>query len=395
MNQVLESATGFSRRLASIDAYIERECNASRVPGAAYLVWQGGKIARQAALGLQDPGSGRAMALDSIFRIYSMTKPVVSVAVMMLAEQGWLSLAEPISRYFPELSGLMVGVEEASPTGPQLRLEAARSEITIHDLLRHTSGITYSVFGESLVKAMYRSSPMEQKQHANQDMVAELAKLPLCCHPGAGWEYGRSTDVLGALAERVSGEPLDVFLARRIFTPLGMRDTGFFVPSDKQHRLAQASTHDPASGERIRLVNVSRKPVWLAGGHGLVSTLGDYLRFARMLAEGGTLDGIRILGKATVAYMTSDHLDGLPVDRQHPSYLPGPGYGFGLGFAVRTELGNAPMPGSVGDYGWSGMAGTYFWVDPARELVAIWMMQAPAMAEQARRRFRNMVYAAF
>jgi CubicO group peptidase (beta-lactamase class C family) len=200
--------------------------------------------------------------------------------------------------------------------------------------------------------------------------------------------------VLGALVERISGMDLDAFLQQRILGPLGMKDSGFWVPEDQQHRLAEAFDTDPQTGVAVKLINVRRKPDFLSGGGGMVSTVHDYLRFVRMLAGHGTLDGVRILSRKTVETMTSDHLGDLPGARATPDFLPGPGYGFGLGFAVRIAAGDAIVPGSVGDYNWSGLAGTYFWIDPKEELAAIFLMQAPEQRAHYRQLFRNLVYAA-
>ena len=221
-----------------------------------------------------------------------------------------------------------------------------------------------------------------------------MGQLPLMYQPGTVWEYSHATDVLGVLLERVSGLPLDVLLAERILMPLDMKDSGFWVEEGKHHRIAEGYATDPVTGNAVKMIQPRRKPNLLGGGGGMMSTLHDYYRFARMLANGGELDGVRLLSRKMLAYMTSDHLVGLPHARSGISYLPGPGYGFGLGFAVRTHEGGALMPGSVGDFTWSGLAGTYFWVDPAEDLLAIFMMQAPEQRTHYRQLFRNLVYSA-
>jgi CubicO group peptidase (beta-lactamase class C family) len=245
-----------------------------------------------------------------------------------------------------------------------------------------------------MVKSAYTDAGVERRDVTNDELVRRLAKVPLAYQPGTVWEYSRSTDVLGALVERISGMALDDFLQERILGPLGMKDSSFWVPAAQQHRIAEAFDTDPDSGIAVKLANVRSKPTFLSGGGGMVSTAHDYLRFARMLANHGTLDGVRILSRKTVQYMTSDHLGDLPGARMTPDFLPGPGYGFGLGFAVRIADGDAIVPGSLGDYNWSGLAGTYFWVDPAENLVAIWLMQAPEQRAHYRQLFRNLVYAA-
>ncbi|HJU70215.1 MAG TPA: serine hydrolase domain-containing protein, partial [Paucimonas sp.] len=333
--------------------------------------------------------------LDSIFRIYSMTKPIVSVAVMMLAEEGKLLISDPISRYLPELRNLQVGVERLDAAGrPALALEPTRQAITLQDLLRHTSGFTYGIFGESLVKAAYREARVGSPKATSDKFVRALAQVPLAYQPGTTWEYSHSTDVLGVILERISGKPLDEFLDERILKPLGMHETGFWVEPQRQHRMAQAFSVDPVSGAEVKLPQLAQRPAFLSGGGGMVSTLRDYLRFAQMLQNEGELDGVRLLARKTLRFMTSDHLAHLPGAMTGASYLPGPGYGFGLGFAVRTDSGCAIAPGSVGDYTWSGLAGTYFWIDPEESLLAIFMMQAPEQRNHYRQLFRNLVYAA-
>jgi CubicO group peptidase (beta-lactamase class C family) len=373
-------------RLQRLDAILNADVANGRLPGAVVLVARDGKVVVDRAYGRQDAAKGMPMRADSIFRVYSMTKPIVSVAAMMLVEEGKLQLSDPVSQHIPELKGLRVGVEK----GGALEIVAASREATVQDLLRHTSGFTYGVFGKSMVKELYTKNGVDATNHDNAGLVKKLAGVPLMFQPGSTWEYSRSTDVLGHVIERVSRQPLDRFLEERIFRPLGMKDTAFFVPEEKQGRLAEAFATDPDSKRPVSLLEVRRKPTYLAGGQGLVSTAPDYLRFAQMLLNGGELDGVRIVSKKTVAYMTTDHLGAV----RGPTYLPGPGYGFGLGVAVRTADGEASYPGSAGDYFWGGLGGTYFWVDPKERLVAIWMMQAPGQRTYYRGLFRNLVYGA-
>jgi CubicO group peptidase (beta-lactamase class C family) len=382
-------------RLARISEVIQSRINARHIPGAVMLIEHDGKVVLEQALGVRDPASGAAMTLDTIFRIYSMTKPVVSVAVMMLVEAGQLLISDPVSKYLPELAGLQVGVEETAEDGSKrLKLVPAVREMTVQDLLRHTSGLTYGIFGESLVKAMYREKGIERSSVTNAELVRGLATLPLAYQPGTVWEYSRSTDVLGALVERISGASLDVWLDQHILQPLGMKDSGFWVPPAKQHLIAEPFPVDPDSGGPVRLSDIRARPSFLSGGGGMVSTAYDYLRFARMLNNDGTLDGVRILSRKTLHFMRSDHLADMPEATRAAGFLPGPGYGFGLGFSVRRTAGAAWTPGSPGDYNWSGLAGTYFWIDPAEKLVAIFLMQAPEQRGEYRQLFRNLVYAA-
>ncbi|HTD04621.1 serine hydrolase domain-containing protein [Undibacterium sp.] len=390
-----ESAGFSATALQQMTSCVQADIDAGKIPGAVMLISRKEQLAYAQALGRQGPDSERPMSLDSIFRIYSMTKPVVSIAIMMLVEQGCFLISDPVSRYLPELKDLQVGVAGTNENGQAvLKLEAARQEMTIQDLLRHTSGLTYGIFGESLVKDCYRANRVDAADISNAELVRRLATVPLAYQPGTVWEYSRSTDVLGALIERISGLTLDVFLEQRIFAPLKMPDTGFWVPQTAQHRIAEAFAQDPETGVSVMLSDIKQRPQFLSGGGGLVSTAADYLRFARMLLNHGQLDGVRIIARKTLEFMRSDHLGELPLARAGASYLPGPGYGFGLGFAVRLSEGGTYTPGSVGDYNWSGLAGTYFWIDPQQEMIAIWLMQAPEARAHYRQLYRNLVYAA-
>jgi CubicO group peptidase (beta-lactamase class C family) len=393
--------------LERITRIVQADIDAGRLPGAVMLVHQAGKTVFNQALGKRDPDAPDAMRTDSLFRIYSMTKPIASVGLMMLVEDGLVQIADPVAKYLPEFEGLTLGVVGRDDVGqplleriPLTELPGARAP-TVQDLLRHTSGLTYGIFGDSLVKAEYRKAGVEQGKLSNTEFSRRLATLPLAYAPGTVWEYSRSTDIVGALIERVSGQTLGAYLQARIFGPLGMADTGFAVPTASQARVAQPFAIDPDSATlAVRLLDTSKVPVYESAGGGLLSTAPDYLRFARMLLAGGTLDGVRILSAKTIALMTSDHLgaDIIRASRMpgaNTEYIPGAGYGFGLGFAVRLANGEASNAGSVGDYAWGGLAGTYFWNDPQENLIAIWMMQGPYQREHYRNLFKNLVYGAF
>lgn len=388
--------SGFSgARLDALTRRIQADIDDGRIPGAVMLIARDGRVAYEKALGVQDPSNGTPMTLDTIFRIYSMTKPIVSVATMMLVERGALLLSDPVHTYLPELRDLKVGTERSAADGSRvLELEPALQPISVQDLLRHTSGFTYGIFGESLVKETYRAAGIGHPRDSNDEFIGKLGQLPLMYQPGTVWEYSHSTDVLGVLLERVAGKPLDVLLDELILQPLGMHETGFWVDPAQHHRIAEAFSVDPVTGVEVKLNQPRRRPNFLGGGGGMMSTVHDYLRFAQMLANEGELDGVRILSRKTLNFMTSDHLASLPGAKAGASYSPGPGYGFGLGFAVRTESGCAAIPGSVGDFTWSGLAGTYFWVDPQERLLAILMIQAPEQRIHYRQLFRNLVYAA-
>ena len=386
-------ASGFApKAVARLEGAIDARIAAGEIPGGVLLMARHGEVVER-AFGRQRPDAAQPMTMQTIFRIYSMTKPVVSVAVMMLAEAGRFLISDPVSKFLPEFKNVQVGVEVTDANGePVLLLEPCRNEMTIQDLLRHTAGLTYGIFGTStLVKQAYRNSGVESSRVNNAELVAKLAALPLALQPGTCWEYSRATDVLGALLERVSGKTLDAYLDEQILAPLGMVDTGFWTASAEQHRLAEPFETDPVTGSRVRLLDVTRPPIFLSGGGGMVSTARDYLRFARLLKNGGELDGVRLLSRKTVEFMTADHLGALPGAMAGPMYLPGPAYGFGLGFGVRLATGCAHTPGSVGDYNWSGLAGTYFWIDPQEDLIAIWLMQAPEQRDTYRQLIRTLV----
>ena len=378
-----------SERLARVTQLLERDVAAGIIPGAVALVARDGRIAYHEAFGYRDRAAGAPMERDSIFRIYSMTKPVFSVAAMALVEEGVLHPPQPISRHLPEFADMTIGVPR--PDGSGYDNVPAERAITLQDLLRHSSGLTYAFIGAGPVKDAYKAAGLAS---FSLDMtVAEysrrLARLPLLWQPGTTWDYGRSTDVLGALIESATGAPVDEFLRRRVFEPLGMTDTGFHAPEEDQGRIAEPQA-DPATGAVDDLIDVTRPPKMLSGGHGLVSTAGDYARFCQMLLNGGVLDGQRILGRKTVEYMTADHL-GNAIDRNGTLYLPGPGYGFGLGFGVRLAVGESAWPGSAGEFFWGGYAGTYFWIDPAERLVAVYMMQSVKHRVRYRMLLRNLV----
>jgi CubicO group peptidase (beta-lactamase class C family) len=306
---------------------------------------------------------------------------------MMLLEDGYFLLNDPVAKYIPEFSNQKVGVEHDG----KLELVPLARPITIQDLLRHTSGITYDHTGNSLVQQLYRQSKLRSRKISNAEHAAIVASLPLVCQPGAEWNYSRSTDILGRIIEVVSGKTLSAFLTERILAPLQMAETAFHTGEENAHRLAEPFPTDPWTGEKVQLFDMLEKPVMESGGGGLVSTTTDYARFCQMLLNGGVLDGNRIIGRKTLELMASDHL-GPKVKVESP--LMPPGHSFGLGFAVRTEQGMAPSAGSVGQFFWSGVAGTYFWIDPKEELFAVFMSQGPGQREYFRSLVRSMVYAA-
>jgi CubicO group peptidase (beta-lactamase class C family) len=361
---------------------LRREVANGRLPGAVAMIARRGQIGLFEAVGQQGPGTGTPMKTDSIFRIYSMTKPVVSVAVMMLVERGQLLLSDPVRRWLPEYANQQVATAHG--------LEPVRQAATVQDLLRHTAGLTYEFLGDSAVQRQYGAVKIASRERTNAEFSQTLAGVPLQFQPGTVWAYSRATDVLGRLVEVVSGQGLGAFLQAEIFGPLGMVDTGFAVPPEQQHRIAEPFAHDPDGGVPMKVLEPRQVPAMEGGGGGLMSTAMDYTRFLQCLRNRGELDGVRLLGPHTVDYMTADHLGGIPADG---TLLP-PGHGFGLGFAVRTHLGLSPVPGSVGLYYWGGIAGTTFFVDPALDMYAMLMVQAPNQRDYYRPLFRDLVYAA-
>jgi CubicO group peptidase (beta-lactamase class C family) len=376
-----------SSRLQRMSDVFQREIDKGTMPGATVMVARGGQIGWFDALGKQDPSTSAPMTRDTIFRIFSMTKPIVSIGVMMLLEEGHFLLDDPLAKFIPEFANQKVGVENNG----KLDLIPVRRPITIQDLLRHTSGITYEHTGNGMVQQLYQQSRVRSRKIDNAEHAVLVASLPLICQPGAEWNYSRSTDILGRLIEIVSGKSLGAFLNERILAPLQMTETAFYTGDENAPRLAEPFAADPWTGDKVQLFNMLEKPVIESGGGGLVSTTMDYARFAQMLLNGGELDGTRIIGPKTLEWMASDHLD---TSVKIMGTLTQAGHSFGLGFGVRTQEGIAPFSGSVGQFFWSGMGGTFFWIDPKEDLFAIFMSQAPGQRVYTRTLVRNLVYAA-
>ncbi len=376
---------GMSReRLARIGERLGADIEAGLLPGAVTLVARHGRIVHFKTHGVQDPATGREMERDAIFRIYSMTKPIVSVALMMLVEEGRLTLADPLSSFVPGFAD--VEVLEGGTRRPLAR------PVTIQDLLRHTSGLIYEWVETDPVSRLYSDAKVGRRSRTNAEQADVLATLPLAAQPGTRWDYGRSVDILGRVVEVVGGRTLGQHLAAQVFEPLGMMETAFHVPEAFHGRIAEPFASDPETGEPVALLDIRQPTAQENGGGGLASTAPDYARFLHMLASGGVLDGTRLLSPRTIAYMTADHLG--PEVAIAPGDLLPEGYGFGLGFAVRRVAGVSPYPGSAGDYFWTGLGGTHFWVDPAQGIYALFMAQAPSRREHYRRVMRQLVYGA-
>lgn len=402
------AAVGLSpERLARIEQVFQQEIEQGNLPGAVILVARDGQLVYSAALGSQDQAAGTAMSEDSLFRIYSMTKPLVSVAAMILMEEGKLQLTDPVSKFLPEFAELQVSVVRTDPYGKVSYVTVpAERQMTVQDLLRHTAGLAYGeITQNAMVKEGYAAAGVynpeglayDARHVSAEDEVAGLAEVPLIHQPGTVWEYSLASDVLGRVVEQAAGMRLGAFLEERLFGPLKMEDSGFSVPQNQMTRLAQPFETDPTTGKPGTLIDVGLEPANDSGGAGGVSTAGDYLRFTQMLLNGGELDGVRILSPTTVALMTADHLG----ERITPVVTPGelllatPGYTFGLGFAVREEAGIAGVPGSQGEYMWAGYGGTYFWVDPQEKVTAVLMTQGPAMTRAYYRKLlKQLVYQA-
>ncbi len=381
-------------RLDRITQVLKEDTSKGVVPGAILLIARHGKIAYFESAGVLNPETKAPMTRDAIFRIFSMSKPITTVSAMMLFEQGKFSLSDPIARYLPQFARMQVGVEKPDASGkPSLELTPARRPITIQDLMRHTSGITYGFFGNTLVKKEYVSSGVMKGDYTNAEFADRIAKLPLSYQPGTTWDYSHSTDILGRLVEVVSGMSLYQFEKEHLLGPLGMNDTSFYVTDPaKQPRIAEPFPNDRTIGIDAVFGDPRVAGKWESGGGGMMSTAIDYARFLQMMLNGGSLEGKRILSPRTVAFMTSDHLtEGIVPG---PYYLPGPGYGFGLGFAVRRSEGGPADEGSVGEYTWNGVGGTHFWVDPKEDLFVVFMIQSPRQRPHYMSVIRNLVYAA-
>jgi CubicO group peptidase (beta-lactamase class C family) len=391
----------------------QRYIDAGRFPGTQLLIYRRGKIVHSTVQGFADLERKVPVKDDTIFRIYSMTKPITSVAFMMLVEEGRVAIDEPVHRYIPEWKNL--GVFQAGTTPAFLTKPPSRPMLIV-DLLRHTSGLTYGFQQRSNVDAAYREKKIGEVVKAGtlESMIGDLAKIPLEFSPGEAWNYSVSTDVIGYLIGLISGKPFEQFLKERIFNPLGMNDTDFFVPAEKAHRFAACYSADPEGGmtfhatERKGTLTLQDDPATssfltppslISGGGGLCSTTSDYLTFCRALLNGGELGGVRLLGPKTLKLMTSNHLPGgldLPgLSRSLFSEATYNGIGFGLGFAVTMNPTQTLIAGSPGEYNWGGAATTSFLIDPAEELITIFMTQVlPSSAYPLRRELRTMVYAA-
>lgn len=377
--------------LQRLTDYFGSEVAGGRIPGAVVLIQQHGKPVYFESFGFRDPVAHAPMTADAIFRIYSMSKPITSVAVMMLVDDGKIALEDPLSKYIPSFAEVKVAAStEPSPGTAAIKLQPLQRPITILDLLRHSSGITYGFYGDTEVRQLYAKSELFAGDFDNAQFVERLAKLPLAEQPGSLWDYGHSTDVLGRVVEIVSGQSLYRFEKARLLDPLGMHDTAFFVAEAKRGRIAQFLPNDRFEQPVAGLDDPTRPRNWQSGGAGMDGTAGDYARFAQMLLEGGALEGRRYLKAETVRLMTSDQIGASRIGRD-AYYFPGRDSGFGLGLAVRTAA-SGLLP--AGEYGWDGVGGTFFFVDPGDDMLTVVMMQAPSQRGRIEQEVRELIYGA-
>ncbi|HEY4834299.1 MAG TPA: serine hydrolase domain-containing protein [Bradyrhizobium sp.] len=384
-------------RLERLSGFFEDEVATGKLAGAIVLIQRHGRPIYFKCFGVRDVATKQPMTPDTIFALHSMTKPITSLAAMMLIDNGKLALADPVSKYIPAFAAVKVGVDSKTESGDSvLKLVPPNRPVTIEDLLRHTSGITYDYIGGDLIKKAYTDADIFEGHFDNKEFAQRVARLPLARQPGTLWRYGHSTDVLGRIIEIVSGKSLFEFLKQRILSPLGMTSTRFVL-----HGAAEwARMAEPLPDDAILLLAEHDRrahPEWESGGGGLVSTITDYARFAQMLLDGGRLDGKQYLSPTAFKQMTTDHIGpGSGVARDY-FYFPGDGFGFGYGLAVRTDPGNAkpPPPGSIGELKWDSGSGTYFGADPKLDMLYILMEQTQTERGRIVPAFKKLVYDAF
>jgi len=382
--------------LAKVSDYIRNEVATGKIPGAILLLQQHGRPVYYENFGVRDVATEFSMSADTIFRLYSMSKPVTSVLAMMLVEEGKLALGDPVAKYIPAFADMKVGVEKKAEDGKvALALEALDRPVTIEDLMRHSAGIPYGYYGGGLVNALYADAGLfNNTDLTNAELVAKITALPLAEQPGTIWDYGHGTDVLGRIIEVVSGKTLLEFARERLLDPLGMTDTDFYVADPaKWPRIAEPMPADRAISPMTQVRDI-RKPLrWESGGGGLVGTIGDYARFSQMLLSGGSYEGRRYLKRETIALMASDHIGPETKIARDQNYYPGASSGYGLGVAVRTSV----PPGTswpLGEYRWDGVGGTFFFIDPEDDLFGIFMVQTPSQRGRIQLALKTLIYQA-
>ncbi|WP_426441931.1 serine hydrolase domain-containing protein [Bradyrhizobium genosp. P] len=383
-------------RLAKVSDYIRNEVATGKIPGAVLLLQQHGKPVYQENFGVRDIATELSMSADTIFRIYSMSKPITAVMAMMLVEEGKLKLDDPVSKYIPAFAGMKVGVERHGDDGKvTLALEPLKRPIVIEDLMRQTSGLPYGYYGGGEVNRLYADAGLSQSDDlTNAEFAAKITTLPLAEQPGTLWDYGHGIDVLGRVVEVISGKSLFQFEKERLLDPLGMTETAFYVADpSKWPLIAEPMPNDRSIGQ-VSQVRDPRKPLKLqSGGGGMVSTVGDYARFAQMLLNGGIYEGRRYLKPATIALMASDHIGPETGVVRDQNYYPGPNSGYGLSFAVRTSV-PAGTSWPLGEYRWDGVGGTFFFIDPEDDLLGILMVQTPSQRGRIQQELKTLIYQA-
>lgn len=381
-----ESVGMSSERLARIGTVLRAEVERGRMAGMVVGVARKGRLVYHEAFGYLDKTAGTPMPKDAIFSIASMTKPMTTVAAMMLHEESKLMLLDPVGKYFPQLMNNRVAVMRKDASGAEVMdTVPARRPMTIQDLMRHTAGISYGGRGNTALHKQYpQSSNTSGREFNGSEFIDKLGSLPLFFHPGTTWDYSLSVDVLGLLVEKISAQTLGQFLDARLFKPLEMKDTHFLIPPEKARRYAKALPNNPDTGKPQTMPDNTLPTRFECGGGCAVSTVADYLRFAQMMLNKGRLNETRILARKTVEYMTSDHLDGSMQNNLAATDPIRTGYGFGLGFAVRRTDGGSGATGSAGEYSWGGAFGTNFWVDPKEELVVVYMSHNPGSSDVRR-----------
>ena len=398
--QTPEEVGFLSTRLKTLSDRLNEGVRNNELPGAVVLIVRNGRVVMFDSYGFRDKDAKLPMTNDTIFRIASMTKPIVTVAAMILMEEGKLTLQDPVSRFIPAFAETKVAVPKKKDDGTvEYVQEPQARRMTVQDLMRHTSGLTYGAVGSNQIKQSYIDMKVADRNQTNAEMADKLGKLSLLYQPGTTWEYSMSTDVLGRVVEVASGMALDKFIEERITKPLKMGDTAFEVTADKKARGARPMKEGPKN-ELPAIPDVSEKLTWRSGGGGMVSTAADYARFLQMFANGGQLDGVRLISRKSIDLMTADALppdvkmgaDMWRFEALEPSARMG--QGFGLGFAIRTDVGRNPLPGTPGDYYWGGAYGTYFWHDPKERLYVVFMMQSPEARLRYRYLMRDLVYQA-
>src|SRR4051795_12801959 len=381
--------------LAKVSDYIRNEIATGKIPRAILLLQQHGKPVYYENFGVRDVATELSMSADTIFRLYSMSKPITSVMAMMLVEEAKLSLDDPVSKYIPAFAGMKVGIEKKAEDGKvALALEPLERPITVKDLLRHTSGLPYGYYGGGMVREIYADANLFNSNLTNAEFAAKVATLPLVEQPGTVWDYGYSTDVLGRVIEIIAGKTLLQFEKERLLDPLGMTETAFFVADPaKFPRIAEPMPGDRNINPTTQVRDIRRPAIWESGGGGMVGMVGDYARFAQMLLNGGTFDGRRYLKSETIALMASDHIGPETRIARDQNYYPGGSSGFGLGFAVRTSV----PPGTtwpLGEYRWDGVGGTFFFIDPEDDLFGIFMVQTPTQRGRIQLALKTLIYRA-